>query len=349
MRSYWTLAGWSAPILASIAKETAQSDMCLMAVVTSGKLKIEATTTVNVKAEEFETDAEALANLATLADSVNVSESIAGVQYRLYGPGASGAQSMKMSGKTSTGGGNTQMTPEDKERLIFFEQLFFTIDEDNGGKVSDAECNLLLSFCAFDLTFDDREKVFLEADKVADNVLTRMEFCELCRNYLWEVPLPTLEKSAENLRLARQALRDRHKCYWKNMADQLDGYARPVLPSAYIMILVIMLNLDFRDDYDTNPARLMAQGHLQTFAKPTMTVCAVVLALVVLVSVVGVFWMKRITRMVNDKAKMQEINAVRDLSKKTMAASTRLSSNSPLPRSKTADSNRFDDQVVSLE
>jgi len=259
-----------------------------------------------------------MAHVATLAESTSVVESIAGVQYRLYGPGGQRTAAGLVSTGAASDGRSMPMTEEDKMRLIFFEKLFFDIDDDNTGTVSEEECQLLMSFTALDMAYDERAKVFRNADKVADGHLTRMEFCELCRTTFWDMPLSTIEISIENLKCARMARRDRYKSYWRSLGDSIESYARPLLPSLYIMANIILFSLEFDDDYMTNQARLMGEsGYLQVKISSSGIVWVSILCVAIFI----IFTIRRFFLMLNsriaDKAKMDEIEAVRALNLST--------------------------------
>lgn len=127
--------------------------------------------------------------------------------------------------------------------------------------------------------------------------MPRFEFCELCRLELWDVPLEAVNVAIDNLTMARSAHRRRYGAYWKNVASNVDVWARGLLPACYVVSLVasrathehsaqrpgcafrahrapltgmidrctvcacvlqvVIFNLDFSDDYDTNAARAM--------------------------------------------------------------------------------------------
>jgi len=285
-------------------------------------------------------------NLATLAESASVQESIAGVQYRLYGPGVQrlAAQAEPVTGDAQDGR-NMTIAPEDMPKLIFFEKLFFSIDEDNTGEISEDECTLLFSFVALDMPYDERMKAFMAADKVADGHLTRMEFCELCRTTLWDMPLPTIEMAVENLKCARLALRDRYKNYWQSVAESLESAARPILPSMYIAANVVLFNLDFNDDYDTNVERIMGDaGYLKVSLRTGGVVWIVVLCLLIIVIVGSRRAIKKLSYNIGAAKKASEIEAVRALNTATQhAKNTIISRNDIVETSKGSQVVKFED------
>ena len=78
-----------------------------------------------------------------LSKTLDVNESIAGVMYRQYGP--------PTRRKAVVAPRTTPMGPEDMERLCYFEKLFFRMDEDQSGQISQDEAALFLSFVALDM------------------------------------------------------------------------------------------------------------------------------------------------------------------------------------------------------
>jgi len=145
-----------------------------------------------------------------------------------------------------------------------------------------------------------------------------MEFCELCRTTFWDMPLSTIEISIENLKCARMARRDRYKSYWRSLGDSIESYARPLLPSLYIMANIILFSLEFDDDYMTNQARLMGEsGYLQVKISSSGIVWVSILCVAIFI----IFTIRRFFLMLNsriaDKAKMDEIEAVRALNLST--------------------------------
>ena len=131
-----------------------------------------------------------------------------------------------------------------------FEKLFFRMDEDHSGSISVDEAALFLSFVALDLDVEERMAAFGRADIVKDGSLTRLEFCELCRAELWDMPLSSINVAVDNMITARVAIKNRMANNWKKIADIVDVRARSILPALYLCTMVVLFNLDFRDAYD---------------------------------------------------------------------------------------------------
>ena len=169
--------------------------------------------------------------------------------YRQYGPGGRKARLDKIQRVEG---------PDDMERLVTFEKIFFSMDQERTGQISMEEIALFLSFVALDMDVEERSVAFDRANMIKDEHLTRSEFCELCRLELWDVPLSMINLAVDNMLIASGVIKERTSQKWKRVADMVDVRARTILPSGYIVTMIVLFNLDFRDDYATNPERAMS-------------------------------------------------------------------------------------------
>eukprot|EP00966_Prymnesium_polylepis_P125669 2905466-Prymnesium_polylepis.1 len=50
----------------------------------------------------------------------------------------------------------------------------------------------------------------------------------------------------------KQREQEQHARYWKQVAKQVDEWARVIIPGAYIVMLFMLFNLEMSDDYDSS-------------------------------------------------------------------------------------------------
>ena len=67
------------------------------------------------------------------------------------------------------------LTKMDHHKFVYFEKLFFILDEDASLFIEKEECNSLLSYAALDLSPQDREQLILVNDTNHDGKLDRVE------------------------------------------------------------------------------------------------------------------------------------------------------------------------------
>ena len=72
------------------------------------------------------------------------------------------------------------MTEEDMAKLVFFEHLFFLMDENSDGGVDAKYCRQRVQFIAVEHTETEIDESIESADKNGDGKITRLEFCKLC-------------------------------------------------------------------------------------------------------------------------------------------------------------------------
>lgn len=170
------------------------------------------------------------------------------------------------------GGAATEQdaTPEERMRkFVAFETLFYKIDNDANHSVSVEECDDLLSFCAVDLDPTDRRRIFANYDVGKDKRLSRMEFCMLCRDVLWHIPIDVLHKMGDNLIATKAAKRRAYQRYWTDWGERLEKVCRLAVPLIYILALIIIFNLDMRDNYlDSSETMFEGASKLTSFTTP---------------------------------------------------------------------------------
>ena len=117
----------------------------------------------------------------------------------------------------------------DVERLLWYETVFYELDDDRHGYVSASELRVFLSFLTFEHSADEVDAAIYAADRVGsinveDNVddaavesdgrLVRWEFIELCTQLLSRYPLPLLKMASSAYHQAVAAQREERKCAW---------------------------------------------------------------------------------------------------------------------------------------
>jgi len=172
---------------------------------------------------------------------------------------------------------------ERAKKLVFFERLFFLLDEDASLFVERAECDSLLSYASLHTGPLQRQKLFDNYDTMKDGRLNRIEFVQLCCDELWDVDIPTLEMAVDNMRKARDSRKTRNAARWTRVANQADQYARCGIPALYVACLIVIFNLDLSDDY-SNPDVEMFWGlgpaHL-TVTGSIMITCYISILLII--------------------------------------------------------------------
>ena len=99
----------------------------------------------------------------------------------------------------------SELTPEDAERLIFFERIFFELDDDGNGFITSEEVASLLAFTALDMSAAERKAVILQNDiECFDGKLSRKEFLSLCVNVMWGMTVDQLSGSLENYKSLKE-------------------------------------------------------------------------------------------------------------------------------------------------
>jgi len=139
---------------------------------------------------------------------------------------------------------------DDAERLVMFERIFFLVDSDSNGYMTEAQVLQLMSYLAMDLSDEEAKREFSRFDQDGNGVIAQSEFIRLCIKLLWRVPLPLLKLSAENYVEASANKKDRNKEYWMIVSKQIDHVARFVFPAAYTFTMLVFFSLDMTDDYE---------------------------------------------------------------------------------------------------
>ena len=259
----------------------------------------------------------------SLSGEAVIDESVAGVIYRQkYGHKERTVAKSTIGKVDANPAAETELSRA--EKLIFYETVFYKLDEDCSLFISEAECDLLLSYTALDLDPETRKSVFRKHDFIADGKLNRVEFVGMCAAVLWDVPTNLIWQAMENMDIARKSRAKRNKVYWNGVANSLDGWARYVLPGLYIFVLIIVYNLDLTDNYADasltqteqafygfGPASINAQG----------TAMIIIYTVGVIVVTFASYKLNRISTM--KEAKLQEVlkaasrDSVEDMTKLT--------------------------------
>ena len=202
--------------------------------------------------------------LKLLASNQTLTESVAGVMYRQQS-GYEDSETIIQRTKVAI---EKASTVERAERLLYFEQLFFTLDSDCSLYIDAVECDTLLSYALLKLDPVERKGIMKKYDTDQSGKLNRVEFCQLCTEMLWDVPSNQLDKAMQNAQSCKTGVARRNSRYWKDTADWLDGWSRIVIPGLYFLAMIIVFNLDLGDEYlgypyytpQTKPETQMVEG-----------------------------------------------------------------------------------------
>lgn len=219
--------------------------------------------------------------------------------------------------------GSWVLSDDDAHRLVYFENLFFRIDENMSGSVSEEECFSFFTFAALDMHANRRRAAFTDADSNKDGFLSRLEFCQLCIDELWNVPIQQLDLAIENVHSARTALARKYRAQWQKFSGSIDTYARVAIPTLYILSQFIIFGLELDDRYLEDPTIEMGQQAVVVRGFNPLAAAGVVVVIVVsLVSGVAFLNLKHITN--NNKkryAEAEEENQARVTEQECIAAS----------------------------
>ena len=268
-----------------------------------------------------------------LSAAMLIRESVAGFLFRQE-PGV-----MKADASVSAVGSRSRCAREQDDslsegdrakKLIFFERLFFRIDADCNLHVDVDEFDLLLSYAALDLDPLARRRIFDKYDFFADGKLSRVEFVTMCMEVLWHVPQELLQMAMENLEIARKAHLTRNIKYWAKVSKQLDSYARVLIPTAYVLSLILLFHLELADNYYANEEAPMFRGIYE--ASLNTKGQAFIATFCVLVLVVGIAWVRaRHVAARNAKRVQRELTALTRQSLESFVSSHRQATASPTP------------------
>ena len=221
-----------------------------------------------------------------LGKATMILESVAGVLYRQHvaeekrksSPGARSSPPRMLSGKAADAGTPAALKAlssqavealpwqERQTKLVFFESLFYKLDEDVSLSVDMEECDLWLSYAALDLDPMSRERLFEKYDFIADGRLNRVEFVTMCNEILSHVPMEQLQLAMDNMTTARKSRARRNRKIWRNTAASCDIWARYFIPVLYFMCLLIVFNLKLTDNYvlDDSNTTIQCESWIRT-------------------------------------------------------------------------------------
>ena len=147
------------------------------------------------------------------------------------------------------------------EKLVFFEHLFFVMDENSDGILSIRDCKERISFLALEHEESEIDSKLEAADKDHNGQLTRLEFCELCVDCLMSYPIVLLRLAHDNFVLADSQDKRGTAAYWKAIGNKMDWWCGAILPWTYLTILAGLFNLTMTDDYmDPNTEMYAGMG-----------------------------------------------------------------------------------------
>ena len=99
--------------------------------------------------------------------------------------------------------------------------LFFRIDENMNGYLSKDECMDFFSFALPHLSPDERLDIFEAADVSDAQQLSRLKFCLICVDLLWDVPTELLDLAVQTLDGARRSNLAGYKKHWEAVAAKV--------------------------------------------------------------------------------------------------------------------------------
>ena len=147
------------------------------------------------------------------------------------------------------------------EKLVFFEHLFFLMDENSDGILSVKYCKERILFLALEHAESTIDEKLKAADKDHNGQLTRLEFCELCVECLMSYPIVLLRLANDNFVLADTQDKRGTTAYWKDIGNKMDWWCGAILPWTYLTILAVFFNLTMTDDYmDPNTEMYAGMG-----------------------------------------------------------------------------------------
>lgn len=161
--------------------------------------------------------------------------------------------------KTSYHAGD-ELSTEEMHKLVFFEHLFFDMDDNSDGIVKLELCAKRVAFLAMDHSVAECERLVKASDVNFDGVLTRLEFCELCVDLLIGYDLDLLKAANVNFIKAETANQRRVSAYWHEVSSRLDNIFGTLIPAAYVLTLTVLFSMTMTDEYSENPEALMFEG-----------------------------------------------------------------------------------------
>lgn len=213
-----------------------------------------------------------------------------------------------------------------KQKLLFFEALFYSLDEDCSLFISGEECELLLSYTALDLDPAARADIFRNADGGSDGKLNRVEFVNLCIRELWFLPKEQLTTAVENCKYARNSRARRNRTYWTQWAAVFDIWSRALIPSLYGLALILVFNLELSDDYDVDDSQ-MFDGIGPARIHPHGIVLSVVYSLICMAVGLGYLWVSQVANR-RDKKKQEVMKRASTQNLATYVSNNSVSRNS---------------------
>eukprot|EP00931_Biecheleriopsis_adriatica_P025326 TRINITY_DN15584_c0_g1_i1.p1 TRINITY_DN15584_c0_g1~~TRINITY_DN15584_c0_g1_i1.p1 ORF type:complete len:642 (+),score=74.35 TRINITY_DN15584_c0_g1_i1:262-1926(+) len=149
------------------------------------------------------------------------------------------------------------------KKLVFFESLFFRIDENSEATVGFEHMRSFLSFVRPRLDFDARtrllERVLVQQESKELDKFDRVTFLAVCTEALWYQPLDVMQLGAENYFSSKHRQEKRHHLKWQEVSLLIDGNCRFWFPFLFTATMVFMANVEFSDHYRM-PDTVMFEG-----------------------------------------------------------------------------------------
>ena len=152
-------------------------------------------------------------------------------------------------------------------RLSLFERYFMCLDSKATGTIPLAACYSWLTYTCVKSSPSEIWEAVNRANKDYDESIVPSEFMQVCTELLWDVPLDLLETLHETATQVVEQRSKRDLLYWNRVAKRVDRHSRLWIPAMYYSLLIVLINVDFRDNYlrpPTDPTKLQTTGVVES-------------------------------------------------------------------------------------
>jgi len=144
--------------------------------------------------------------------------------------------------------------------IMEYEQIFYKVDIEHNGYVARREAKHLLKCILVHIPDRELERGLDISNANKNDQLVRAEFVVLLSEFLEGVDTEQVEVGLENYLQLKKALHDHYAAYWYSWALFIDRQSRVLIIGSYIVALAFLFNIDFDDDYFTDPTAPMFMG-----------------------------------------------------------------------------------------
>jgi len=140
----------------------------------------------------------------------------------------------------------------------------------------------------------------------------------------------------KNLLKAQGARKAANVAYWTAMSEKIESRARVVVPLMYFLTLIVIFNLDMRDDYKDDPKATMFTGVAPNTTFDTHGVVLLIVVIVLSIAALGVYYTssKAVTKSIlrqEEKIKLASRKVAHAISEGGMEEVKRRPSATPTP------------------